>query len=313
MMTTSTAALPVAIVVSCCRTSSWSRIIGLLWLAALLGALQGCSAIKLAYNNLPELGYWYLDGYADFNETQSLKVREELGRLHQWHRSNELPKIAELLQKIQRMATADAGTGQVCGLFADVRNRFDALITQAEPASVLLAMGLGSAQLAHIEAKYAKANTEWREQWSKGSVAERQSRRLKSAIERSEQFYGTLDERQITVLRSAITRSEFDPDLSFAERLRRQQDLLQTLRLIGQNGPAPRPSVEQAATALRAYLERSVNSPNTSYRAYADRAVLASCLMMAQLHNSTGAEQRERAARRLAAYERDARELVAQR
>ncbi len=300
-------------IVPCCRTSSWSRIIGLLWLVALLGALQGCSAIRLAYNNLPELGYWYLDGYADFNDAQSLKVREELARLHQWHRGNELPKIAELLQKIQRMAAADASTEQVCGLFADVRNRFDALITQAEPAGVVLVMGLGSAQLAHMEAKYAKANTEWREQWSKGSLAERQSRRLKSAIERSEQFYGTLDERQITVLRNAITRSEFDADLSFAERLRRQQDLLQTLRLIGPSGPAPRPTVEQATTALRAYLERSVNSPNTSYRAYADRAVLASCLMMAQLHNSTSAEQRERAARRLAAYERDARELAAQR
>ena len=37
------------------------------------------------------------------------------------------------------------------------------------------------------------------------------------------------------------------------------------------------------------------------------------CRAFAQLHNSTTAEQRERAGRRLAAYERDARELAAQR
>ena len=211
------------------------------------------------------------------------------------------------------MAPTDASAEQVCGLFAEVRNRIDAVLAQAEPASAALAMSLSPAQIAHIEAKYHKANVEWREQWSKGSPAERVARRLKSSIERSEQFYGTLEERQIAVLRNSIAQSDFDPELSFAERVRRQQDLLQTLRQIGSAGPTPRPSAAQAAAVLRAYLERSINSPNPAYRAYADRAVLDSCKNMALLHNSTTAEQRERAVRRVAAYERDARELTAQR
>jgi len=292
------------------RFATLKRIIGLPGLALALVFLQGCSAIKLAYNNLPELGYWQIDGYVDLNEAQSLKVRDELSRFQQWHRANELPRIADLLQKIQRLAPNETTPEQVCGLFADVRNRIDALVNQFEPAIVPLAISLAPSQLAHLEAKYNKSNAEWRKKWANGTGAERQSKRLKAAIDRAEQFYGPLAEPQIAVLRNAVARSEFDPQASYTERLRRQQDLLQSLRQIGPNASAPAPTVPQATLALRAYLERSVTSPNMVYRAYAERVVLDSCKTFAQLHNSSSTEQRERAARRLAAYERDARELA---
>jgi hypothetical protein len=49
--------------------------------AVLLPGLAGCSAIKLAYNQAPDLTYWWLDGYFDFNGQQSPKVRDELAKL----------------------------------------------------------------------------------------------------------------------------------------------------------------------------------------------------------------------------------------
>ena len=62
------------------------RIIG--WLFAILALLllQACSAIKLAYNNSPEFGYWWIDGYVDIQSEQTPKVRDELTRLLAWHR-----------------------------------------------------------------------------------------------------------------------------------------------------------------------------------------------------------------------------------
>ncbi len=287
-----------------------SRIISLLVASSALLLLPGCSAIKLAYNNTPDLAYWWIDGYADLGDAQSLQVREELARLLQWHRSTELPKIAELLKKTQQLATADVSPDQVCSLFTEVRARFDAVVTQAEPAAVVLAMGLRPAQLAHIEAKFGKANTEWRKDWAAGNPAERQAKRLKSAVERSEQFYGTLEDRQLAILRSSVSQSGFDPQLSYAERLRRQQDLLQTLRLVSGSEGKPKPTATVATTALRAYLDRSVNSPNPAYRAYSEKAIVESCKTFAQLHNSASPEQRTRALRRLADYERDARDLA---
>lgn len=284
----------------------WGRIIGLIGLIVLLGA---CSAVKIGYNNVPELAYWWLDAYADFNDVQTAKVRDELARLHQWHRATELPKVADLLQKMQRLAPRDITPEQVCSLFTDVRNRLEAVNTQAEPGLVALAMSLTPEQLTHVEGKFSKNNADWRQEWLVGALAERQARRLKSSVERAEQIYSTLEEEQLAVLRASIASSSFDPELSLAERLRRQQDLIQTLRQIstGKSSPA------RASLALRGYLERALNSPNPAYRSYSEKSLQDSCQTFALLHNSTTTEQRARAAKRLAAYERDFRELAAQR
>src|SRR5882724_11445070 len=86
MMTTSTAVMnfPSLLMTTASRLG---RIIGLLALAT---ALAGCSAIKLGYNNLDHLAYWWLDSYVDFSGEQGTQVRENLAQLHQWHRTEEL-------------------------------------------------------------------------------------------------------------------------------------------------------------------------------------------------------------------------------
>jgi len=278
-----------------------------------LTLLQACSAIKLAYNNLPDLAYWWLDGYADMNEGQSLQVRANLAQLQQWHRDNELVKVADLLQKVRKLAPGDTTPEQVCGLFAAARARSSAVSARAETAAAEIAVSLSAAQIKHIEARFKKGNTEWRSDWDSGERSERSERlekRVKASVERAEQFYGTLDERQRAVLQAAVNRSSFDPQRSYRERMRRQQDLVHTLRMLSATQGGERASLPAAGAALRAYMERSVRSPDPEYRAYADSAILDNCRTYAQLHNSTTAQQRTRAMGRLAAYERDARELA---
>ena len=290
------------------------RIIG--WLFAILALLllQACSAIKLAYNNSPEFGYWWIDGYVDIQSEQTPKVRDELTRLLAWHRAEELPKLADLLQKMQRLANADITASQVCSMFDETRERFNAVTRQVEPAAVWLAMSLRPEQLKHIEAKLEKGNEQWRKEWLQATAAERFERRLKSNTERAEEFYGKLEERQLSTLRSSLETSQSDSALNQAERQRRQQDLMQNLRNISGQAPGvPRPNAAEALAQLRAYIARLNQSPDTTYRAYSARLVRESCASFAALHNSTTPEQRRRAVGRLAAYERDARELNSQR
>jgi Family of unknown function (DUF6279) len=299
-----------------CNARPWAQIIRALWVVLALALLQGCSAIKLAYNNAPEFGYWWLDGYADLNDAQSLTVRADLASLLAWHRAQELPRLAELLQKTQRLAVADVSPATVCGVFVDVRQRLDAVTTQAEKPVVNLVLSLGPAQISSIEKKLGKGNTEWRGDWLQISDAERLNKRVKANVERAEEFYGKLEDRQVATLRASLEASTFDVQKAYAERLRRQQDLLQTLRTLAGNGGSantPKASVADATTALRAYLDRSINSPNPAYKAYSDKLTQENCTAFAQVHNTTTPEQRTRAARRLAAYERDARELNSQR
>ncbi|MEO8546055.1 MAG: DUF6279 family lipoprotein [Betaproteobacteria bacterium] len=313
MITTSTLLAPVAISGSRRLVMSWSRIIRLLLAASLLTLLNGCSAIKLAYNNLPEVGYWWVDGYVDLNEVQSLRLRADLARLQEWHRRNELPRIADLLQQVQRLATADTTPEQVCSLYADIRKRLDAVATQAEPGALALAMRLTPEQRKHLQARFDKGNKEWRRDRISAGRAEREDKRLKAELDRAEDFYGTLGEPQRKLLQQAIAASSFDPQRLYAERVRRQQDMLAMLREIAPGDGVPAVDAAQGVAAVRGYVERTTRSPDPLYRSQAETAVQENCQTYARLHNSTTPEQRARAVTRLAAYERDARELAAQR
>ncbi len=275
-------------------------------MALLALLLQACSTVRLAYNQAPELSYWWLDGYVNFNEAQSLRVRTDLARLQQWHRHTELPHYAALLQAMEQLAPASITPEQACHLLLQLRGRLAALLEQAEPAAAALALSLSAEQLQHLERKYAKNNADYRRDWLLSAPKEQQAKRYQQWLERSERIYGPLDEAQKDVIRQHAALSSFDPHASYAERLRRQQDALQTLRRLVAEQATP----AQAQAALRAYVERGLSSPNPAYRSYQQTLMQEGCYSVAATHNSTTAAQRATAARRLKAYAQDARLLA---
>jgi hypothetical protein len=137
-----------------------------------------------------------------------------------------------------------------------------------------------------------------------------QERRVKQMTERAEMIYGTLDDAQRAVVQRVVEQTPFDARAVFAERLRRQRDALQTLREVSSQPGMP---AAQARAALRGYLQRTQDSPDPAWRQRRDAWLQDSCRGFAALHASTTAAQREAAVRRLRAYQRDLRELAAQR
>lgn len=282
------------------------RIIGLLALAV---ALQSCSLVRIAYNQAPDALYWWLDSYFDFKEAQSLRVREDLDALQKWHRRTELPAYADTLQKMQRMAPGDVAPNQVCELLTEAQERALALSNALEPTIVAIAPMLDKEQIAHLDRQLAKRNRKWRQEWLDATPAERSERRVKQVVERAEQFYGRLGAPQVAVARTMVETSAFDPEQTFRETLRRQQDALQTLRQLQSQQPGP----AATRTLMRTLFERSTQSPDAAYRVYLEHFTRSGCAGVAALHNSTTAAQRARAVETLKAYEADARVLAAQR
>ena len=183
--------------------------------------LQGCSTIKLAYNQVPHLAYWQLNSYFDLSEAQTDRVRDELGDLHQWHRGIMLPRHAELLQKVQQQLPSAMSPDQACRTYDAVRTQLDKVVTQAEPKLVWLATQLTDAQIRNLQKKQASSNADWKEEWVDLTPDELRERRFKQLSSRAETFYGTLDEPQKAALRAYIAQSSFDPQRTYAERLRR--------------------------------------------------------------------------------------------
>ena len=270
--------------------------------------LAACSTIKIAYNHAATAAYWWLDGYVDFDQTQSQQLRADLARLQLWHRATELPQYIDLLQQVERLAPADTGTEQVCAIAHDVRERLQALAVQIEPDAAALAMTLTPGQLQGLDRKYTRTNARYRKDWLSVTPAKQLDKRYKQWLGRAETIYGRLGDAQKDSLRQQLTQSIFDPRTSYEERLRRQHDALHTLQQIAQ---AQLPEGD-ARSLVHGYLERAFNSPNIDYRTYQHSLLLDDCRTVAVLHNSTTSAQRDIAVQRLRGYEQDLAQLASQ-
>jgi hypothetical protein len=269
--------------------------------------LTGCSAVKLAYNNAPDLSYWWLDSYLDLGDAQGARLRTDLAALHGWHRENELPLYIGTLENLRRLAPANVSPQQACELGDGLRARFDSLLNQAEPALIALAQTTKPEQLAHLTQQFEKHNKKWRAEWVEGTPTERTARRQKQLVDRVEMLYGRMEEPQLAVVRASLATSGFDADWRYRDIQRRQQDTLATLRKVidGQL------SETALRVEVRALMARTLNSPDAGYRDYSARITQEGCRTLAALHNSTSPAQRRALMDKLQGYENDARTLLA--
>ena len=279
--------------------------------------LQGCSTVRLAYNQAPLVVDWYLNDYVDFNAAQKPALKSALEQVHVWHRQTQLPAYIETLQKMQRQITEPLTPARACDFYEEIQDHVLTTLQgmvrleQSAPGAIGLQKlaNLDASQLARMEGKFSKSNIKYREDYLTGTPQQLREKRFEKSLERTEMLYGKLDERQQSMLQTRLGQSGFDPQRAYAERLRRQQDMLQTLRsLASPSGP----SAAQAAAALEGVFNRAVLSPDLSFRNDARQIKLHNCQTFAELHNSTTPAQRQKALAKLQSYEQDVRALLRQ-
>lgn len=284
-------------------------------LVATLLTLGACSTARLAYNQAPNLLYWWLDGYVDFTESQSGPARQDIDTFLAWHRNTELPAYARQLQQWQAMATQDMTPAQACTQFEAVRAAVQRATERGLEPLTRLAVRLTPEQQAHLQRHQGKSNESFEKDFVRGSPEQRLSQRLDKAVSRNEMLYGRLSPAQRDLLQASLQQSPWDAQKTQQERLRRQADLRQTLQTIQtvQNGNGNGPAPAAALEASRGYLARVLQSPTPGYSAYSQTQVQHGCTQFAALHNTTTPEQRANAVRVLKGYEDDLRALASQR
>lgn len=272
--------------------------------------LQACSFVRVAYNQAPELAYLYLDSYVDFNGTQSIQIKDDLAKLHAWHSQTQLPLYVETLQKLQQQMPVGMDAAQACDLFADVRRKLLAVSDFAEPAVLALAGTVSPEQLTRMERKFAKGNADFVHDFIDARPKASLNKRYKQAVSRAEMLYGSLGAKQQDVITQSIEQSSFDARLSYAERLRRQRDVLESLRLLSASKSLGTDTLAKTRIAVRALFDRSLNSPSPAYRDQLEKMTMDSCKSFADLHNSTTPAQRTKAVEMLKGYENDLAALI---
>ena len=291
----------------------------------MLGLLSACSAWRVGYGQAPDLLYWYLDSYVDFNDTQTPKVREALTQFMAWHRRTQLPDYANQLARAQAEVRADTSATRVCEWQAELLTRANAAFERAVPATADFLLTVTPQQVQYLEKHQAKQNQEFRDDYLQPEPRKRSEMTLKRTLERAESLYGKLTDSQRARIAEGLSRSPFDPEVWLAERRQRQQDALSLMRRWGMEAAGrPAGAREQAGrepvqaqiqiqvqAALRSYVQGMASSPREPYRRYTERLNEFNCSFAAALHNSTSVSQRRAAAQKLAGWEGDARSLSA--
>ncbi|WPB56327.1 DUF6279 family lipoprotein [Xylophilus sp. GOD-11R] len=277
-------------------------------MAAAAVVITACGAVKLGYQTLPEVSYWWLDNYLDFTDEQKGQVKEELASLQRWHRRNELPQFAELLDQMSLMAVKDVTPEQMCGVLDAVRTRLHAVGTQAEPSAATLALALKPEQLQALRKRYDKNNADYRKEWITPSVEKRDDKRMRKIVDYADNLYGKVDAPQREVIRRYVSSGGFDPVYDNGIRLRQQQDVLRTLEKLQ---ATPDTSPADARKAISGLIDRSFDSSDPAVRAHQQAVRRAGCEAMAETHNTTDDKQRAHAVKQLQKYRQDAMELAA--
>ena len=273
----------------------WGRCIAA---AVLLTSLVGCSAIRLAYSQAPTLAFWWIDDFVDLNDAQSTALRRDIDSFFAWHRAEELPRYTERLKQWQTMATRDTTADQSCQQYEVLKAAYLRSVERSIEPLTRLALSLQPDQLQHLARHHAKSNEKFIDEWLDDGPEARRNRLLEKALDRYEMLYGDLTPAQRNALQVRVKASSFDPQRVLNERKRRQGDLLATLKQ-AQSQPA------QAASLLRQWHERVLNSPDAAYASYARALIREGCEQYAALHNSTSPAQREIALKRLKDHESD--------
>lgn len=277
---------------------------GVLAAAALLA---GCGALRFAYNQAPELVYWRLDGYVDFDDAQSAYARRAIADWFHWNRSTQLKDYAAMLAKMRQQVREPTSAPAVCHWVDEVTARMHSAYERATPAMAEVGRTMTLAQVRHLERKYAKSNEEWADHRLQPSPKERLKEAVKRAVKRADMLYGSVEPAQREIIERGVAASPEEPEAALAERKARQQESVAMLqRWIADKAP-----VAKIHADLRLLGEHAMHSPREPYRAYRQRVYQHNCALAAQVHEAASPALRQRAAERLQRWEDDLHALAA--
>lgn len=264
--------------------------------------VAGCSSARFGYSLAPSWLSWRIDRDLALDDAQRALVRERLDALHRWHRENELPRYATLLDEIARAATpAQRVTGpqgaeaapategptpaQIAAWRAALTEAWERLAVRVAPDVAALALTLKPGQLERLAERFEARNDELREEWGlSGNPAgpAAASALLEARVERfrgrAEFFFGDLAPRQTALLRElAAGHPPYEADW-MRERQARQRAAIEVLSRIASTQPPRQEAERQVREWLLSVLE--VSEPQRAARlaesaAASDRLALA--------------------------------------
>jgi hypothetical protein len=277
----------------------------LLFLPVLLAAfLAACSTVRLSYDNADWLLARMAGRYVDLSDTQARAFKTGLSQVHAWHRSQELPRYAQVFDQAAGRLARGLSRQDVEWAVQAVRGRARALGEQAAGELAPVLRMLSDRQVAEMEREFNEDNRRFAQNHLKGDRGRLVARRADWLCEKLEDWIGGLSAAQRARVQALVADFPEMPRMRLEERKRRQAVFLALVR--------HHRSSADLETRLAAFLV----DPSAG-RAEANRLAMARWErqfvdMLVDLDRSLTAEQRQHAVAKLRGYAGDFRALAAQ-
>ena len=201
----------------------------LLALAALV-VLNGCSALRFAYDNADTYLRWRASSYLDLSGEAADELDDAIHDVLAWHLAEALPKYAGLLDEAGRRFGRGLARGDAEWGYDAVRIQVkEALRVAAERAAPIIDR-LTPEQIAHLEGRFAEDNRKFAREFLRGSESERREKRMKRMVERVEDWVGRLTPAQLERVRQYTERAPLLDDLRDRDRKRMQREFVAMAR-----------------------------------------------------------------------------------
>ncbi len=285
------------------RVPRWALVV------ALTVALSACSVLQLVYDQAPRYLQWRTNVAHHFTEEQQELVRSNIRRWFEWHRREQMPQVARLLQQ----AALDVRGPITPELACERRDAYLAMSKQAFAAAAPLAAAvmvhLGPPQVGRVQAFFEDLNEDQREKYIADDPREQAGLAVDFIEEWAGLVYGDFSDAQREHLVRRVMELPFSARTVLQELQRFQGRYVQLLR----DTQAQKLSTEQVSQRLLAMLLDGVDPQEPVRKAQMQRWVKAGCAFAADLQAQTTPTQRERAERTLTGWREDVQEIAGQR
>ncbi|MBM3345825.1 MAG: hypothetical protein FJY55_04925 [Betaproteobacteria bacterium] len=267
---------------------------------ALVVALGGCTAVRIAYNNADTLVRYMASDYVELEPAQQEEFRVRLARFHDWHRASELPAYAALLTEVARRAADGVDATEVAWAAAELRVRYRHLARRAAAEAAPLLAGLSAAQIDDVERKLAEGNAKYAAERYLDDPRRRQRHAARQMRKQFSDWLGSLSVAQEDRIGRFVQAHDAILLLRYEDRKRRQRAGMRLIRAGG----------EPAALAELLAEPEIGRAPELAAAAARHESGLTQ--LVVEIVAEASPDQRAHALRRLESYARDFQVLAGQ-
>jgi hypothetical protein len=261
---------------------------------------SGCT-VKLAYNFLDWGLYWELKDYVKFNQDQRLLVKDEISQLIEWHRSNELPKYADQLEKLSIGLESGMTVEQLEETYDNLRDSWRRIVIKTLPAAIDIISNLNDQQINDFFEMLIEKEGDDAKDIERGTNARTVKEREAYVSEKLADAIGQLNEEQKALIAQWARSNESTKEFSLAQAIQWRTRMQVVI--------AERTDVQQLEKNLMVLLANPDQLRSASYRRVIEKNKHLVMQLLFDLNETLTNQQRSKLVKKLEGFIEDFRDL----